>query len=124
MADDQITVVAWEPTPSQQRVALMLRDGWSRQKAADAVGITWSTVQKWCDHNPQFVAYVDAMRQEMLSNQAQRFAKLLESWQEIMQEVADGKRLPTDKLARHAEAQLQRTLYRVYVARAGVAVAR
>ena len=124
MVDYQISLTTWEPTDKQIVVAQFLRDGWSRQKAGDQAGVAWRTVQHWCDSCPEFVAYVEGMRNEMLANQAQRFAKLLESWQTIMQEVADGKRLPSDKLARHAETQLRLTLYRVYVARAGVAVAR
>lgn len=87
--------------------------------AAEKAGVGWRTVQRWFDESPEFCAYIDDLRQEVLANQAHKFASLLEQWQEIMAEVGRGERDPNDRKAKWAERQLERTLYRVYVARAG-----
>lgn len=86
--------------------------------------MAWRTVQQWCDEQPEFVAWIDSLRRELLENQATRFTNLLEQWQDIMAQVGRGELKPGDPRAKWAEHNLERTLYRVYVARAGGAVPR
>lgn len=124
MGELAVSLKTWEPSEAQERVAPYLRDGWSRAAAAEKCGVGWRTVQRWCDEQPEFVAWIDMQRREVLDNQAQRFANLLEQWQEIMAEVGRGERQPSDARAKWAERNLERTLYRVYVARAGGSIPR
>ena len=122
MGDSSISLSLWEPSDAQEACAVYLRDGWSRASAAEKAGLGWRTVQRWFDDQPEFVEWIDSLRREVLANQATRFASLLEQWQEIMAEVGRGERSPNDGKAKWAERNLERTLYRVYVARAGGAL--
>lgn len=119
MESEPNSLVTWSPSEAQERVAVYLRDGWSRAAAAEKAGQGWRTVQRWYDSEPEFVDWIDALRREVLANQAHRFASLLEQWQDIMAEVGRGELDPNHRKAKWAERQLERTLYRVYVARAG-----
>lgn len=120
----EVTIVAnaeltdEELTIRQEKAAEVLADGGTRAQAASAAGVTWRTIERWCNE-PQwgdFQAYTVELRRSLQATRRAKREKVVRMALDVMAEVLAGERDYSDDRAREARDILRDTEWRVYLA--------
>jgi len=73
-----------ELTPTQRQVIYHLVAGDNQKTAAEAAGVVQETVSRWCNHNAQFIAALNAERMALWQDQADKLRSLLPKALEVV----------------------------------------
>jgi len=75
----------------QENAIELLLCGKSDREVAEAVGVTRQTVWEWRNRNPEFIAALNARRQEVWGSHVERLRQLVTKAIDVLEENLDGK---------------------------------
>jgi hypothetical protein len=117
MANQQLQSSEWQPSPAQQRVAVMLAQGETQSDAARKTHTALRTVESWWAQR-EFRAHVYDMMAELSSHYEEEFAQLVVMAMRLEAKALRGEIAPDDPRCRLAHDILTKTAYRIAALRA------
>lgn len=111
------SVTEWAPSPSQQRVGILIASGDSQSEAARKTNTPLRTVQDWWADKP-FRAYVYDLMAELAENYEEEFSQVVMMALRLEAKALRGELPPGDDRAKLAHDILSKTAYRIAALRA------
>ena len=111
------SVSEWAPSPSQQRVGILIASGDSQSEAARKTNTSLRTVQDWWT-DKMFRAYVFDLMAELAENYEEEFSQVVMMALRLEAKALRGELPPGDDRAKLAHNILSKTAYRIAALRA------